>query len=179
VAEAKRGGRGLRVLGHPLHPALAAFPIAFLSGSVLADAIALLRSDPFWWAVSFWVAAAGVLVAVPTAGAGLVDYTTIRAGDRALRTGTVHLTVMLVAVGCFGIDLLLRGGPAVPRGALVPATVALDAVGAAVLTVGGWYGGELVFRHGVGGMCDSTPSVAQAEPMPDGARQSTYGSRET
>jgi uncharacterized membrane protein len=150
VAEAKARGRGLRMLGHPLHPALAAFPIAFLSGSVLADAIALLRADPFWWAVSFWVVATGVLAAVPTAGAGLVDYTTIEQGGPVFKTATVHLTVMLVAIGCFGVDLILRGGPAAPQGALVAATVALDVAGAAILTVGGWFGGHLVFHHGVG-----------------------------
>jgi uncharacterized membrane protein len=62
------------VLGHPVHPALAAFPLAFLSGSVLADGMALLRVDPFWWAVSFWAVVAGVVAAVPTATAGLFDY---------------------------------------------------------------------------------------------------------
>jgi uncharacterized membrane protein len=167
--------RGLRALGHPVHPALAAFPIAFLSGSVLADAVALWRSDPFWWAVSFWTVVAGVVAAVPTAGAGFADYVAIPEGDRALKTAMVHLTVMLIAVGCFGVDLLLRAGPAAPRGGLATATVALDVLGAVVLTVGGWYGGDLVFRHGVG-RTHEAPFTPQPESGGD-AERSSYGAR--
>ncbi len=166
-------GRGLRVLGHPVHPALAAFPIAFLSGSVLADAVALWQSDPFWWAVSFWVVVAGVVAAVPTASAGLADYVAIPEGDGALKTALVHLTAMLIAIGIFGIDLLLRGGPAAPRGGLATTTVVLDGVGAVVLTVGGWYGGHLVFHHGVGRTHETAPAAADAT----GEARSSYGAR--
>lgn len=169
------GGRGLRVLGHPVHPALAAFPLAFLSGSVVADGIALLRDDPFWWAVSFWIVVAGVVAAVPTAGAGLLDYVAIPQGDRAQKTGLVHLVVMLVAVTCFAIDLILRAGPAAPRGALATTTVVLDVVGAAILSVGGWFGGDLVFRHGVGVTRDSVPTPAQARPPADSTVSSIGG----
>lgn len=149
ASSSRRPGRGLRVLGHPLHPGLAAFPIAFLSGALLTDLVALWQGDPFWWAVSFWIALAGVVTAVPTALAGLVDYTAIPEGHRALKTAMVHLTVMLIAIGCFGIELVLRGGPAAPTGGQLVGTVALHAIGTLILLAGGWLGGELVFRHGI------------------------------
>jgi uncharacterized membrane protein len=147
---AAKGGRGLRILGHPVHAALSAFPLAFLSGSVVADGIALFRNPSFWWAASFWLVAAGLLAAAPTVGAGLADYLSAVRGERTERTATIHMLVMLTALACFGIDLLFRGGTSPPSGATLISTVALDAAGAAIVTVGGWYGGELVFGHAVG-----------------------------
>jgi uncharacterized membrane protein len=60
------------------------------------------------------------------------------------------MLVMLTAVTCFGLDLLIRGGSSVPRGGVLVAALALDVGGAAIVGVGAWYGGELVFGHGVG-----------------------------
>ena len=142
--------RGLRVAGHPIHAALSAFPIAFLSGSLLADGVALVHDSALWWAHSFWLVVGGVGAAIPTALAGLLDYAAIAPGERALKTAVVHLTVMLGAVACFAADLMFRAGPQPPHGVLRAATVALDAAGALVLLIGGWLGGELVFSHGVG-----------------------------
>jgi uncharacterized membrane protein len=162
-AASPRLSRGLRVFGHPLHPGLAAFPVAFLSGALVADVIALWRGDPFWWAVSFWIALAGVVAAAPTALAGLIDYAAIPEGHGGLKTATFHLTAMLIAVGCFGVDLVLRGGPAAPSGAAVASTVALHASGTVILLAGGWLGGELVFRHGVAVEAPHPPAAASGE----------------
>jgi uncharacterized membrane protein len=143
-------GRGLRVFGHPAHAALAAFPIALLSVSVVADAAALFTGDPFYWRVSFWAVAAGLVAAVPTAGAGMVDLMALGEDDPAMKTGTTHMSVMVAAVGLFVVDVAVRGDAAPPGGMALYAALALDGVGAVLLMVGGWYGGELVFGHGVG-----------------------------
>jgi len=112
--------------------------------------LALFRDPHFWWAASFWLVAGGLLAAAPTVCAGFFDYLTAVRGERPERTATVHMLVMLTGISCFGIELLFRGGTAPPSGAALISTVALDAVGAAIVTVGGWYGGELVFGHAVG-----------------------------
>lgn len=166
-----RERRGLRLLGHPAHAALSAFPIALLSASFAVDGAALLTGDASWWRVSFWAVAAGLVAAVPTACAGLVDLAAL-AGDgdeerssaagqattepamhgarAAMKTGVTHMLLMLAAVGFFTADLALRGGPAAPSGSRLAAVLVVDGLGAALLVIGGWYGGELVFRHGVG-----------------------------
>ncbi len=151
VADAQPGRPdGLRVLGHPAHAALAAFPLALFSVSVLADGVGLLSSDDFWWRASFWAVVLGLCGALPTAGAGLVDYVAIKEGHPATKTGMTHMLLMLTAVTFFGIGLLVRGGAAPPHGMARLGTVAMDVAGALVLTIGGWYGGELVFAHGIG-----------------------------
>ena len=143
-------GRGLRLFGHPAHAALAAFPVALLSISVLADLAGLFSGDAFWWRVSFWAVAAGLAAAVPTAGAGMIDLMTLDEDDPAMKTGTTHMSLMVGAVGLFVIDVVVRKGAEPPTGSSLYAALALDCVGAALLMVGGWYGGELVFAHGVG-----------------------------
>ena len=37
------------LLGHSLHPMLIPFPVAFLAGAVVFDAIGWLRELPSWW----------------------------------------------------------------------------------------------------------------------------------
>ncbi|MDE2293699.1 MAG: DUF2231 domain-containing protein, partial [Elusimicrobia bacterium] len=66
----------------------------------------------------------------------------------AERTADRHAVVMAAASGLEALGLLLRAGPGAPAHPLPAAAVALFAAGA--LMVGGWLGGELVYRHGVG-----------------------------
>lgn len=164
-------GRGLRVAGHPLHAALSAFPIAFLSAAPVLDGIALWRGGAFFWAASFWAMVVGVVAALPTLLAGLVDYATIASGERALVTATAHMVAMLAAVACLGGDLLLRGGPGARHGGGLLVSLVLDGLGGLVLIVGGWLGGELVFVHGVGRVVarsdPATPQPAVSFVRPD------------
>lgn len=154
---------GLRLLGHPVHAALSAFPLALLAVSVLADGVALSKGDPVWWSTSFWAVAIGLCAAVPTACAGLFDFAAIEAGHPAVKTSLTHMVLMLTAVGFFAMDLLVRGGAAAPRGLALAAILALDGLGAALLMFGGWYGGELVFRHGIGQTNAAVPAANSGE----------------
>jgi uncharacterized membrane protein len=57
---------------------------------------------------------------------------------------------VLIALGCYGAALLVRGGPDSPRGSALVITLAIEALGLGLLLLGGYLGGELVYRHGVG-----------------------------
>ena len=46
---------------------------------------------------------------------------------------------------------VLRGGPQPPAGWNLILVLALEATGLLLLVAGGWYGGHLVFHHGIGG----------------------------
>lgn len=51
------------IAGHPLHPLLVSFPIAFLIGALLTD-IAYVRSAWWMWAyASSWLIGAGIVSA--------------------------------------------------------------------------------------------------------------------
>lgn len=156
-----KDARSLRVLRHPLHPMLSDFPMAFLLASVPLDVIAIVRGTAVWWSVSFWTVVVGAIAAVPTACVGLIDYARIPGGPAA-KAATIHMLVNLTAVLCFGIDLLVRGGASPPQGRVLVAAVALDVIGTSFLIVGGWYGGELAYVHGVG--VDLNVAAAERPP---------------
>jgi len=63
-----------QILGHPLHPMLVAFPIAFFVGTFVSDLVYLVRGDVFWARVSFWLLAAGLAMGALAALAGFTDF---------------------------------------------------------------------------------------------------------
>ena len=142
--------KGLRVFGHPLHAALSHAPMGLLGTALLWDALGAWRGDASWWAVSYWSVAAGLAAAAVAACAGAVDYAAIEQGDPALNTGSRHLLFVLGALLPYTLGMFARGGPEGPKGRAVIAVLLLDGAGALLLSVGGWYGGHLVFHHGVG-----------------------------
>ncbi len=144
-------GKGLRVFGHPLHAVLSDFPLALLGTSLLWDGVGLWRGEALWWAIAFWSIVAGLAAAVLTAFAGAVDYAAIRQDHPALGAATRHMLLMLTAVTPYLASLLVRGGAAPPAGRSLLAVLGLEVVGVALLAIGGWYGGHLVFHYGVGG----------------------------
>jgi uncharacterized membrane protein len=143
-------GKGLRVFGHPLHAVLSDFPLALLGTSLLWDSVAYARGEPAWWAISFWNVVLGLVIAAAAACAGAVDYAAIPQGDPALATANRHMLLMLCAVTPYILSLVLRGGAAAPHGASLVGVFVLEGVGLLLLSAGGWYGGHLVFHHGVG-----------------------------
>jgi uncharacterized membrane protein len=89
-------------------------------------------------------AAGGLLAAV----AGFVDWWAIPKGTRAYRVGVVHLIVNLVAIVLFGVSWIDRVAVGPANAGTLPFGLAIAAF--AFLLVGGWFGGELVERLGVG-----------------------------
>lgn len=144
-------GRGLRVFGHPLHAILSHFPIALLTLVPAADLLGLLRPGAVPPAVTFFALAAGLAVALPTAGAGFVDYVAVDDASPAARAALVHLAWVLGAVAVDAAALFLRASPSAPVS--LPA-LGVEGAGALLLGVGAWWGGELVFRHHVGSVTE-------------------------
>jgi uncharacterized membrane protein len=142
--------RGLRVLGHPVHPALSDFPLVLLLLWVALDAAALVAGSALLWMLGRWALIAGVVAAVLAASAGFVDYLAVGTTvPRAVRTATMHLAVMLTVTCIAAIDLVYRG-VATPTGIGLVLHVAALVLVACGLGIGGWLGGHLVFHHGVG-----------------------------
>lgn len=142
--------KGLRFLGHPVHAILSDFPLALLGTSLLWDAVGLWRGEAVWWAISFWSIALGVATAALAACAGAIDYGAIRQDHPALSTALRHMIMMLMAVAPYVISLLVRGGAEPPAGKSLLAVLGLEFIGVLLLTIGGWYGGHLVFHYGIG-----------------------------
>lgn len=134
------------VLGHPIHPALIPFPIAFLVGAFVTDIVATTSDSDLWPSASLWLTAGGVATGVLAAAVGLVDFLAIARARR--RIGWIHFVGNAVALVLAAVSWAIRVGD--PVDAVVPTGIVLSGAVAAILGVTGWAGGELSYRHGIG-----------------------------
>jgi uncharacterized membrane protein len=143
-------GRSASIAGHPIHPMLVAFPIGLWVFSFVADLIYLWRGNTGWEWMASWTLLAGCLAAIVAAVFGIIDYFSIK--DKAVsKIAAWHARFNVLALLLFAASWYLRRGVdfANPNGKLtVP--IALSVAGVIVVTISGWLGGELVFKHGVG-----------------------------
>lgn len=136
-----------RIAGHPIHPMLVPFPIAFLVGTLLGDIMYWRSGDAFWASASIYLLGAAIAMAALAALAGLIDFlgdARIRALSRAWQHMIGNVIAVLLSVFNLWIRLGDREGAIVPVGLLISTAVVL------LLLFTGWRGGDLVFRHGVG-----------------------------
>jgi len=124
-------------LGHPLHPMLTDVAIGSWTSAFVIDAVGRPGSE----AAADTLVGIGVLSALPTAAAGLADWSDMMGAER--RVGLVHAGANTVAVGFYAWSWLARRKGNRSRG------VALSLAGATVATVGGYLGGHLSYRQGV------------------------------
>src|SRR5438128_4964716 len=96
-------------LKHPIHPMLVHFPIGLFILSLLLDLVSLVfPSVPQLVRDSFYAMLLGVIMALVAAVPGFVDYTDIRSDHPGKRTATAHLTLNLLVVALYGINLGVR-----------------------------------------------------------------------
>src|SRR5688572_24524514 len=132
------------LLGHPVHPMLIPFPIAFLTGATLFDAAGWLLGNLTWWATGGYLGAAGIATALFAAVPGFIDYLyTVPPKSSGKTRATRHMVMMLLSVGLFAAAWLIRGDAASPQ----LAVLSLEAVALALVAVGGYMGGTLVTRN--------------------------------
>jgi uncharacterized membrane protein len=134
--------------GHPIHPMLIPFPVAFLVGTLASDLAFWGTRSAFWAQASLWLVGAGIVMALVAALAGFTDFL----GEeriRDLNTAWYHmignLTVVVIAI----VNLLLRyfqGADA----AILPWGLVLSFVTVGTLLFTGWMGWDMVYRHRVG-----------------------------
>jgi len=148
-------GKGARLFGHPMHPVLTDFPIALWSTSLLADVAGVWRGEVVYREFAFWSIALGLIVAVPAIVAGLIDYAAIPQGHPAAKGATWHMWIMLGAASVFSCSLVAHIGRFDLSSFAIWLGIAFSAVGLILLMVGGWLGGEMVFRYGIGSRDDS------------------------
>jgi uncharacterized membrane protein len=140
----------VKLLGHPLHPLLTHFPMALLSVTLLWDILGLIFKNTLWWHISFWSLVVGLAFAVPVLVTGLLDSVTIAKDSPEEKIMMLHMYVMLCAAALYLGDVLVRIGHIVPTAGHLILVMALSIVSFLTLAVGGWYGGELVYKHGIG-----------------------------
>jgi uncharacterized membrane protein len=141
--------KSAKLLGHQVHPMLVVFPLGLLAISVIFDIVYLRTQNTVFAETAYWNILAGVIGGLAAAVFGVWDWLTIPPKTRAKRIGLVHGLVNVVVVSMFAASWLIRGGDAFQH---VPSSSALTLsfIAIALALVGGWLGGELVERLGIG-----------------------------
>jgi nitrite reductase/ring-hydroxylating ferredoxin subunit/uncharacterized membrane protein len=124
--------------GHPLHPPLTDVPIGCFTAATALDLIGGRKFDD---AVDALLAL-GIVATLPTASAGLSDWSDTYGPDT--RIGLVHAAANVAALGLFAGSLAARRGGSRGNGGI------LGLAGFATLAGGGYLGGHLSFARGVG-----------------------------
>jgi uncharacterized membrane protein len=142
------------IAGHPIHPMLIPFPIAFLVTALVTDVVFWSTGEAAWAVASMWLLGAAVVMALLAAVFGFIDFFS-ESRIRNLSDAWQHMIGNLIAVGLALINWFIRynGGPA--EGAL-PYGIALSLITVLLLLFNGWKGWEMVYRHHVGVADDAT-----------------------
>ena len=146
-----------KVMGHPVHPILVPFPLGLLTTSVIFDVVHLLTGSARWAEIAFWMIAAGVIGGLLAAVFGLIDWLAIPSGTRAKAIGLGHGLSNAVMVMLFALSWLLRSGAPGDPGVL---PIILSFMGVGLASLGGFLGGELVFRMGIGVAEGANPNAS-------------------
>lgn len=130
---------GGRWLGHALHPLLTDFPLGCWLGAGLLDLFGGRRSRP----AAQRLVGMGVAFTVPTALAGLSDWTTT-SNPKARRVGVAHAVLNTVVTVIYWRSWSARRDGRHTTGVL------LGMVASSGAWASGYLGGHLSLRHGVG-----------------------------
>jgi uncharacterized membrane protein/nitrite reductase/ring-hydroxylating ferredoxin subunit len=133
---------------HPLHPILVAFPIAFLTGALVFDVLAVVQDSERFQNTAFYLLIAGIGMAVVAAVPGLIDYLyTVPPNSSAKKRATKHMIINLCMLALFVAAFIYR----ISEDASSPALVlVLEGAGVGLMTIAGWMGGTLVHRNQIG-----------------------------
>ena len=136
------------VKGHPLHPMLIPFPVAFTVGGLLADLVGRAGGRPSLWVVGGYLSVAAVVTGLVAAVPGAIDYLSIVPPNSSGKArATQHMLVNVSALVAFALGWAFRDWNTFEPGA---GTLLLEIAGVALVTYGGWLGGTLVYRNQIG-----------------------------
>jgi uncharacterized membrane protein len=136
--------RRTAIAGHPLHPLLVPFSIAFLIGTLASDVNFWVTGGTFWAGVSFWMASAGLVTGAAASVVNLIDLLAVmRARRRRARWMDVHGNAIALLLTQWNVLHRVDN----PAEGVVPLGLILSAVVVLVLLVTGWLSGELVLPY--------------------------------
>jgi uncharacterized membrane protein len=137
-----------QIAGHPVHPMLIPFPIAFFVATFAADLVFMQTMDTGWALAKQWLLGAGLVMAALAALAGLTDFLGSHR-IRKLNAAWLHAGGNVVAILVALANFFLRYEAGAAAG-ISTSEVVLSGVVVLILLFTGWQGWEMVYRHRVG-----------------------------
>lgn len=135
------------IKGHPLHPILVVFPIAFFFGAFISDVLVITNENYFFAKMATYLEIAGIGTALLAAVPGALDYFyTVPPESSANKRATQHAVLNVTLLLVFTTAVLLRRNSEVNFLFILM----LEGAGIIILTISGWLGGTLVNRNQIG-----------------------------
>lgn len=154
----------VKILGHPLHPMLVVFPVAFYTATLVAFIAYAANENPFWFRLGVVANWAGVVMAAVAALPGFIDWAVgIPSRTPAKKTGLIHMGLNVTALLLFLVNAIVTTDR---WDALIPpegAGIALSAIGMVLTLAAGFFGWSLVQDHHVG--VRLSPEQERLEPV--------------
>jgi len=155
------------IAGHPIHPMLIPFPIAFFVATFVCDLVYWQTSNAAWATAGVWLLGAAIVMAALAATAGLIDVFGERR-IRALNDVWWHAGGNVIVVLLQIYNWYIRYTAGTP--AVVPEGLVLSLIVVCILVFTGWKGWEMVYRSRVG-VADDEAEVRARAPSPGEPRR--------
>jgi uncharacterized membrane protein len=133
------------LMGHPLHPQLIVLPAGLLPFSLLLDAMHAATRDQSYADAAYYTMLGGFFGGIAAGAAGAADYGTVPPDSKAKQIGRLHGVMNVGLLALTGLNILMRR----KRRSAGALPMVLSLITTAGLTVSAWYGGHLVYHHGM------------------------------
>jgi len=134
-----------------IHPIMVHFTIALFVAAVALDILGRLLDKDSLRSAGWWNLCAAALASVATVASGVLAESSLPHNDAIHEIMTLHERIGFAVMGI--ILVLFLGRLLLSKKALAwfPGVVmAVGVIGVALMLVGGYYGGEMVYTHGMG-----------------------------
>ena len=136
------------VKGHPIHPMLIAYPIAFATAAPLLDVAGLLGDWPTLLTAAAYSSIAAVVSGLVAGLPGLVDFLfVVPPESSAKKRALYHMIVNVISLALMAAGWAFRDWETHRPETLA---VVLEFAAIGFMTIGGWMGGTLVYRNQIG-----------------------------
>ena len=140
----------VKIAGHPVHPMLVAFPVAFYTAALVCYIVYANNENPFWYQVAYVANVAGAITALVAAIPGFIDWLNIPSEIKAKKTGLSHKICNVAALLLFAANAWMQCNQWYEVNPTLGLSIPLTGLGF-VLTMGaGFLGWALVQKHHVG-----------------------------
>ena len=162
--------------GHPIHPPLTDATIGIYTFATIAGFLEVVGITENNGAIGWYLGlVVGLVVTVPTALTGLMDWLTIERGTELWKTATTHLVAMVTATVFFLLAAIV-GNDGYHSSNVTSGAYALTLIGYAVMALGGWLGGAIVFVHGMRVLSlVKEPTERAISPVPHAEKEEAEG----
>jgi uncharacterized membrane protein len=131
--------------GHPLHPMLIVAPAALIPFGFVMDVLYRATGKQAYSDAAYYSLMGGLIGGLAAGAAGAMDYLTIPSETEVKRTANVHAALNVGALALTGANVISRRNTRHHRGG----SIILSALSALGVMVSGWFGGRMVYEHGM------------------------------